>query len=219
MAEAYRIAEEHSRQSSARGKEQYDRKARAVIMKPGDRVLVQNLAGQGSPGKLRSYWEKTIYVVKEQVSDNPVYVVCPENGGHCAVGCLKRDMVLGNDPRPLMGGEQWLNSLSPKSVRKYLVSQTEGAAPQERKENSRADKLWHPSVDISHLEEEQQKIVREMLYEESNAFTQGDDDTGCIPSLQMSISLKDNIPILRAYASTPKPLYKEVKEYIQDLLA
>lgn len=99
------------------------------------------------------------------------------------------------------------------------VSQTEGAAPQEGKENSRADNLWDPPVDISHLEEEQQKLVREMLYEESNAFAQGDDDIGCITSLQMSISLKDNIPVQRAYASIPKPLYKEVKEYIQDLLA
>ncbi|KAL1267157.1 hypothetical protein QQF64_002832 [Cirrhinus molitorella] len=58
-----------------------------------------------------------------------------------------------------------------------------------------------------------------MLYEESNAFAQGDDNIGCFPSLQMSISLKDNMPVQRAYASIPKPLYKEVKEYIQNLIA
>ncbi|KAL0177456.1 hypothetical protein M9458_026350, partial [Cirrhinus mrigala] len=98
-------------------------------------------------------------------------------------------------------------------------SQMKGAVPQEGKENSRAGNLWHPPVDINHLEEEQQKLVREMLYEQSNAFAQGGDDIGCIPSLQMSISLKDNIPVQRTYASILKPLYKEVKEYIQDLLA
>lgn len=94
MAEAYRIAEEHSRQSSARGEVQYDRKTRGVILKPGDRVLVRNLGGQGGPGKLRSYWEKEIYVVKEQVSENPVYIVCPENGGNRKTRTLHRNLLL-----------------------------------------------------------------------------------------------------------------------------
>lgn len=79
--------------------------------------------------------------------------------------------------------------------------------------------LWHPPVEISHLTEEQQVKVREMLYEESSAFARDDGDIGCIPSLQMSITLKDDIPVQRSYAAVPKPLYKEVKEYIQDLLA
>ncbi|XP_034150732.1 uncharacterized protein K02A2.6-like [Esox lucius] len=80
MAEAYKIAEGNSRQANVRGKAQYDRKARGVVLKVGDRVLVRNLGERGGPGKLRSYWEKVVYVVKGQVSDNPVYVVSPENG-------------------------------------------------------------------------------------------------------------------------------------------
>ncbi len=79
MSEAYQIAESHSRQSSARGKVQYDRKMRGVVLKAGDRVLVRHLGERGGPGKLRSYWEKAVYVVMEQVSDNPVYVIHPEN--------------------------------------------------------------------------------------------------------------------------------------------
>ncbi len=35
----------------------------------------------------------------------------------------------------------------------------------------------------------------------------------------MAITLKDDIPVQRTYASVPKPLYQEVKEYIRDLLA
>ncbi|KAJ8005897.1 hypothetical protein DPEC_G00122670 [Dallia pectoralis] len=79
--------------------------------------------------------------------------------------------------------------------------------------------LWHPPVDLSHLTEEQQKEVKQMLCEESGAFARDDDDIGCIPSLQMNINLKDDIPVQRSYASIPKPLYKEVKDYVRDLLA
>lgn len=34
----------------------------------------------------------------------------------------------------------------------------------------------------------------------------------------MEIRTKDDIPVQRAYASIPKPFYREVKEYIQELL-
>lgn len=42
---------------------------------------------------------------------------------------------------------------------------------------------------------------------------------GVYPELEMYITLKDNIPIQKPYTSIPKPLYKEVQEYIEDLLA
>lgn len=79
--------------------------------------------------------------------------------------------------------------------------------------------LWNPPVDIAHLWEEKHAAVKQLLYEESNAFARDSDDIRCIPNLQMTITLKDDIPVQRSYAAIPKPLYKEVKEYIQDLLA
>lgn len=79
--------------------------------------------------------------------------------------------------------------------------------------------LWHPPVDLSHLSEDQQAVVKQMLHEESASFARDGNDVGCIPSLQMSINLKDDIPVQRSYSSIPKPLFKEVKDYIQDLLA
>lgn len=77
---------------------------------------------------------------------------------------------------------------------------------------------WHPPVDLSHLSEEEQVLVREVLYEESDVFAQGEGDIGCIPSLNLKIRLKDEIPVQKCYNSIPKPLYKEVKEYVQGLL-
>lgn len=79
--------------------------------------------------------------------------------------------------------------------------------------------MWHPLVDISHLGEKEQAVLKQLLYEESDAFACDNDDIGCIPNLQMTITVKDDVPVQRSYAAIPKPLYKEVKEYIQDLLA
>lgn len=82
-----------------------------------------------------------------------------------------------------------------------------------------ATQEWDPPVDVSHLTEDQQTVAKKMLREESGAFARDENDMGCIPSLEMTITLKDTTPIQKSYTSIPKPLYKEVKEYIEDLLA
>lgn len=78
---------------------------------------------------------------------------------------------------------------------------------------------WHPPVDISHLTDDQQSEVKQMRMEESGAFAQDDGDIGNIPSLQMTINLKDDIPVQKSYTSIPKPLYQEVKQYVEELHA
>ena len=73
-------------------------------------------------------------------------------------------------------------------------------------------------VDLSGLTSDQQSLVREMLREERAAFTAYDDDIGCINDLQMEINLTDRQPVQKNYASIPRPLYPEVKHYLEDLL-
>ncbi|RXN33638.1 Retrovirus-related Pol poly from transposon [Labeo rohita] len=78
---------------------------------------------------------------------------------------------------------------------------------------------WDPPVDVSHLSKHQRQVVQQMLREECQSFSKSDNDIGCIRNLQLSISLKDDEPVNRTYMSVPKPLYREMKEYLHDLIA
>ncbi|KAI3365872.1 hypothetical protein L3Q82_000851 [Scortum barcoo] len=86
-------------------------------------------------------------------------------------------------------------------------------------EDTPTGEQWDPPVDLTHLNEHQKQVVSQMLREESQSFSRSDDDIGCVENLQMDISLKDNEPVSRTYQSVPKPLYQEMKDYLQDLIA
>ena len=78
---------------------------------------------------------------------------------------------------------------------------------------------WTPHVDLSHLTVEQRRAAEKMLKEEAGAsFAKDDDDMDCIKNLQMNIQLNDDKPVQKSYLSVPRPLYQEVKEYLQDLM-
>lgn len=77
---------------------------------------------------------------------------------------------------------------------------------------------WHPPVDLSHLSDGEQQIAKDMLFSESDVFAKDDTDIGCIPDLQLKIHLTDEKPVQKSYNAIPKPLYREVKEYVQKLL-
>lgn len=73
-------------------------------------------------------------------------------------------------------------------------------------------------VSVDHVKPDQQEKVSQMLKEDCAAFSKGENDIGCIPSLQLKIRLSDTTPVKRNYTSVPKPLHKEVKQYLEDLL-
>ncbi len=74
--EAYEIAMKNMKKAAAKGQRNYNRRAWCSVLEPGDHVLVRNLSERGGPGKLRAYWEKQTYVVKERRGGNgPVYIV------------------------------------------------------------------------------------------------------------------------------------------------
>ncbi|XP_026156435.1 uncharacterized protein LOC113126568 isoform X2 [Mastacembelus armatus] len=78
MQEAYAIAMQNMKKSARRGQKNYNQRTWSSALKPGDHVLVRNLTPRGGPGKLRSYWEDAVHVVKEKKGPgSPVYVVEP----------------------------------------------------------------------------------------------------------------------------------------------
>ena len=101
---AYEIAERKSRKSAEKGRRNFDRKGiLSTRLVEGDRVLVRNLLEKGGPGKLRSHWEKQIYVVTRRLQEgSPVYGVRPENGkGRSRV--LHRNLLMQCDCLPFEG--------------------------------------------------------------------------------------------------------------------
>ena len=57
-----------------------------------------------------------------------------------------------------------------------------------------------------------------LLINEHDSFAKSDSDVGSICDLQLNIKLKDEISVQKNYVAIPKPLYPEVKSYIDDLL-
>ena len=75
-----------------------------------------------------------------------------------------------------------------------------------------------PDVDLGDLSEDQKMVVINMSREEADSFSKNDDDIGCAEGLQLNINLSDSHPVQKNYTAIPKPLYQEVKQYVEDLL-
>ena len=67
------------------------------------------------------------------------------------------------------------------------------------------------------MDEQKRKIAEEML-SNAEAFSSNEHDIGCAEGLQLPITLSDPKPVQKTYASIPKSLYAEVKQYLEDLL-
>lgn len=139
------------------------------------------------------------------------------------------------NPRTMLGRVQGIKAIYPADVKPANAKESEetspGDAPKVVKTLTGTDKQrgeevaahqgggeWDPPVSVDHLSPEQQTKVKQLLREECGAFARNDDDVGSIPSLKLKIRLKDTTPVKRTYTSVPKPLHKEVKEYLEDLL-
>lgn len=136
--------------------------------------------------------------------------------------------------RTILGQTQWVKTIYPANTAPVEVHQTEAETPkaaqtsahetengekaQRHETRNECENSWDPPVPLSHLPHAQQQQVKQLLREECGAFARDEHDVGTIPSLQLKIRLSDPTPVRRTYISVPKPLHKEVKEYLEDLL-
>ena len=68
------------------------------------------------------------------------------------------------------------------------------------------------------LTKEQTEAVHHMLQEEAQSFSKNDSDIGIAKGLEIDIKVHDHTPVQKNYVAVPRPLYGEVKAYLEDLL-
>ncbi|CAB3992522.1 Hypothetical predicted protein [Paramuricea clavata] len=73
-------------------------------------------------------------------------------------------------------------------------------------------------VDLGDLNSEEIKAGTQLFIEDADVFAIDDNDVGCITELQMDNKLNDSTPVQKKHIALPRPLYPEVKAYIEDLL-
>ena len=73
-------------------------------------------------------------------------------------------------------------------------------------------------IDLSGLSAHQEDLALKLLDEEADSFARDDSDVGCISDLELNLDLEDQTSDRMNYVAVPKPLYPEVKAYIEDLL-
>jgi len=136
------------------------------------------------------------------------------------------EMVL--KPHTVIGHLQLVTSVTPlndkvdhmqnktKNVPNQATERKIEIKAEENESSKRKDSI--EKIDLRMLTEEQRQTVLEMLQKEQDAFSENEDDTGCIEEFQMKINLSNDKPVQKRYNSVPRPLYPEIKNYIQDLL-
>ena len=138
MSEEYKIANEKSSQSRAKGKKLYDRRLRSSELRPGDRVLVRNLSKRDKPCKLRSHWEDKIQSGSlGEGEDSPVYTVKPESSDGPS-RTLHRNMLLSCSSLPV---EPLLNQKTPPRRRENTVLPSTRSTSQPESDEDELDGL------------------------------------------------------------------------------
>lgn len=143
----------------------------------------------------------------------------------------RHDIVLSK--RTVLGQLQLVRSVTPVEVKRREATDTgpnssyqepvAGKTEEVTKESDgrrvQPDERDVPEVALGkHLTETQRELVRNLLRSEADTFSKNDEDLGTIEDLEMEIQLSDHNPVQKTYVYVPRPLYPEVKQYLEDIL-
>ena len=136
------------------------------------------------------------------------------------INSTDHDILLPN--RTVLGRLHLVKSVTPVEVKERCSDKARVSevliTDQLHKNTPKTADNWIPEVDLNGLTEKQKLVAQQMLAEESDCFSRDDNDIGCSEELNMKVNLTDTTPVQKNYNSIPKPLYPEVKQYIEDLL-
>lgn len=160
-------------------KESFDKRARHSVLEVGDKVLVRNMKERGGPGKLRSHWEKCVYLVKERKEDGPVYVVEPERGG--VSRCLHRNLLfpVGNELKLEEAGtfqrqkeeEEIRQRGNAEKSKKALEEENRKITTDVSSEDEEGDSEPNSSDESSDIQEKEKKISKKRIRKPTKRFT------------------------------------------------
>ena len=143
-------------------------------------------------------------------------------GASCKLGIqvsnlTNHDIVLKN--RTVLGKLQPVKSVPPlEVVHKELPEQkeadlSEGTEPESTPVNDIYLKAFDPDDELSKLSPTQKEIARKLLREECHSFAKSEEEICCVKEL-----LSDERCVQKNYTVVPKPLYGEVRHYVEDFL-
>ena len=157
----------------------FDKRARHSVLEVGDKVLVRNLKERGGPGKLRSHWEKCVYLIKERKEDGPVYVVEPERGG--VSRCLHRNLLfpVGNElkleeadtSQRQKEGEETKQKRNAEKSKKALEEEARKITTDVSSEDKEQDSEPNSSDESSDIQEKDKKISKKRIRKPKKRFT------------------------------------------------
>ena len=119
MKGAYRLAFQHSNERKTKDIVRRNAKRPCLTtLEPGDRVLIHNLSERGGTGKMRSYWEKQVYIIVCSFGNDPVvYKIRPEHDPKGKIRIVHCNMLMYCDN--LLDNFDW--NIREPVYQKYLV--------------------------------------------------------------------------------------------------
>ena len=116
----------------------------------------------------------------------------------------------------IIGAVEFVDAVTPIHPKKEKV--TEKTAVDVNSTQTSTGEKWLPPVNLDHLSGDQKKMAEEILREECDVFCSNKDDHGDVPDMEMELHLTDQIPVSCSHRRIPRPLYDEVKNFINDLI-